>query len=278
MLASLLALGALAPALPPVETAFVQVAPVYREAAACQRSPGQARAVVLIHGLLPHPFSRDNVARPLFHEWQKPAGLLVKRLGQGSDVFAFAYGQNVPADEVAESLALREDVRRLRALGYREIVLVGHSAGGVIAREFVEDNPDAGVTKVIQVCAPNGGSGWASMHAVRANQVDFLASLTKSTRRRTLSARAGKAIPAHVEFACVVGTGTVVGDGLVRTSCQWTEELQRQGVPAYPLGASHWSAVRGKKGAELLAELVRTPQPRWDARQVAAARRRMPWN
>jgi pimeloyl-ACP methyl ester carboxylesterase len=278
MPASLSAVCALALALPPVETAFVQVAPAYREAAACQRSPGQARAIVLIHGLLPHPFSRDSVARPLFHEWQKPGSLLVKRLGQGSDVFAFAYGQNVPAGEVAESLALSEDVRRLQALGYREIVLVGHSAGGVIAREFVEDNPGSAVTKVIQVCAPNGGSGWASMHAVRANQIDFLASLTKSTRRRTLSARAGKTIPAHVDFACVVGTGTVVGDGLVRASCQWTEELQRQGIPAYPLGTSHWSAVRGKKGAELLAELARAPQPRWDARQVAAARRRMPWN
>jgi pimeloyl-ACP methyl ester carboxylesterase len=272
------AVSALALGLPPVETAFVQVAPAYHEAAACLRSPGRTRAVVLIHGLLPHPFNRDSVARPLFHEWQKPASLLVKRLGQESDVFAFAYGQNVPAGEVAESLALREDVRRLGALGYSEIVLVGHSAGGVIAREFVEDHPDSAVTKVIQVCAPNGGSGWASMQAVRANQADFMASLTKSTRRRTLSARAGKAVPAHVEFACVVGTGTWVGDGLVRTNCQWTEELQRQGVPAYTLGASHWSAVRGKKGADLLAALVRTPQPRWDARHVAAARRRMPWN
>jgi pimeloyl-ACP methyl ester carboxylesterase len=278
MLSSLLALCALAPALPPVETAFAQVAPEYRPAADCRRSPGQARAVVLIHGLLPHPFSRDSVARPLFHEWQKPTSSLVKRLGQGSDVFAFAYGQNVPAGEVAESLALHEDVRHLAALGYREVVLVGHSAGGVIAREFVEDNPDSAVTKVVQVCAPNGGSGWASLQAVRANQADFLSSLTKSTRRRALSARAGKAIPAHVEFACVVGVAAVVGDGLVRASCQWTEELQRQGVPAYPLAAGHWSALRGKKGVELVAQLVRAPQPRWDARQVAATRRRIPWN
>jgi pimeloyl-ACP methyl ester carboxylesterase len=276
MLASLLAVCTVAADLPPVETAFVQAAPAYHEAAACVRSPGQTRAVVLIHGLLPHPFSRTNVARPLFHGWQRPDSLAVKRLGRDSDVFAFAYGQNVSADEVAESLALREDVGKLQALGYKEVVLIGHSAGGVIAREFVEDNPRSAVTKVIQVCTPNGGSSWAVWQTVRANQWDFLGSLTKATRRRTLRERAGKTIPAHVEFACVVGTGTVVGDGLVRASCQWTEDLQCQGVPAYPLNTSHWSAVRGKKGVELLAELARTPQLRWDARQVAAARRRLP--
>ena len=49
--------------------------------------------------------------------------------------------------------------------------LVGYSAGALIARYFVEDSPDYGVTKVIQVCAPNGGSGWGKLTAgVRQSQ------------------------------------------------------------------------------------------------------------
>ena len=36
-------------------------------------------------------------------------------------------------------------------------VVVGHSAGGVIARQFVESYPDAGVAKVIAVAAPFAG-------------------------------------------------------------------------------------------------------------------------
>ena len=274
MLASLLAFCALAPALPPVETAFVQVAPAYHEAAACVRSPGQARAVVLLHGLLPHPFSRESVARPLFHEWQKPGSLLVKRLGQGSDVFAFAYGQNVPADEVAESLALREDVRRLQALGYQEIVLLGHSAGGVIAREFVEDNPDSAVTKVVQVCAPNGGCFSATLK-VPHSQEAFVRCLTARGREQCLKERAGVTLPESVQFVCFVGQGlgNVGSDGVVSCRCQWTADLQKQGVPAVAMTVGHREAVRSPKCAHALAELVRKEQPRWRPERVQKARK-----
>jgi pimeloyl-ACP methyl ester carboxylesterase len=276
MLASLPAVCALALALPPVETAFVQVAPAYREAAACQRSPGQARAVVLIHGLLPHPFSRDNVARPLFHEWQKPASLLVKRLGKDSDVFAFAYGQNACLSDVVEHSGLAADVARLRKLGYREIVLLGHSAGGLVARQFVEDEPDAGVTKVVQVCSPNGGSSWAGLKvSVRVSQRPFLESLTKEARLRWLADRRDKRVPAGVQFVCVVGTGLGQGDGLVSTRSAWPEDLQRQGIPAFTLRTQHLSAVRGEEGAKLVAEVVRQDQPRWDTGQVESMRRRL---
>jgi len=269
------ALTLLALAAPPVETHFVQVAPFLRDVADGVRSPGQDRAVVLIHGLSLHLLDKDKVATPLLREWQKPESVLVKWLARDADVFAFAYAQTVAADEVAAAPDLGADVRLLRRLGYRSVVLVGYSAGGLIARRFVEDDAGAGVTKVIQVCTPNGGSSWARLQAVRSNQVTFLASLTKASRERALAERADKRIPPHVEFVCVVGTGSVHGDGLVACRRQWTEDLQRQGVPAYPLNITHWHALRSPRAAPLLADLVRLPQPRWDPAQVAAARRQI---
>lgn len=258
-----------------IETQFVQVAPPPAQRQ-WWNAPQKTRAVVLIHGLLVHPFSKTNVGRAHLHSWQLPDCLLVKRLAQEADVFAFAYAQTVSADDIAEWPELAEQMEKLRRDGYREIVLVGHSAGGVIARQFVEDHPDSGVTKVIQVCAPNGGSSWARWQTVRANQIDFLDSLTKPSRKRSLSERADKRIPRHVEFACIVGTGTVNGDGMVSNRSQYPPDLQRQGIPAYPLPSTHWALLRSRKGAELVARLVRETQPRWDEKQVEAIRRLLP--
>jgi pimeloyl-ACP methyl ester carboxylesterase len=190
-------------------------------------------------------------------------------------VFSFAYGQNVSADDVVEVPDLSDDLQRLKKLGYKEIVLVGFSAGGLIVREFVEDHPDSPVTKVVQVCAPNGGSGWAKIKAVRSVQRDFLDSLTKDQRRRIMLARGDKEIPAQVEFVCIVGTVAIIGDGVVSCKSQWTEDLQEQGIPAYGVNSMHTHVVHSKKGIELMAELVRDPQPRWDAKQVAQARKEL---
>ena len=232
--------------------------------------PGQRRAVVLIHGLYLHPFSADNVARPLLRDWQTPRGRLARELAKDSDVYAFAYAQDVPVDAVASGSTLLEEVRRLRRLGYREVVLVGHSAGGLVARQLVEDHPDAGVTKVVQVCCPNGGSSWAKLTAVRKTQKVFLGSLTKEARR---GARAGARLPAGVVFVCVVGTGAGEGDGVVRRDCQWTADLRAQGVPALALAATHPSAMRGGRGVALVAALVRRRCPRWTTGQVELARK-----
>ena len=75
-------------------------------------------------------------------------------------------------------------------------------------------------------------------------------------------------IPANVEFVCVVGTIGHAGDGLVRADCQWTPDLQRQGVPAVVLRTGHLGAMRSKAIAKVLADLVAEPQPRWTAGQV----------
>jgi pimeloyl-ACP methyl ester carboxylesterase len=264
------------PEAPPIETKFIQVAPVPKESSAVERSAGQTRAVLLLHGFRAHPFQTSKVARAEFHDWQRPGSTLVKTLAKDSDVFAFAYGQVAAVDRIAGCPDLADAVRRLRRSGYAEIVLVGHSAGGVIARHFVEDRPDAGVTKVIQVCAPNGGCSLGkTILGVGADQEEFVRSLSKEAREACCKDRADRKVPEGVEFLCVVCTGTVIGDGVVSCRCQWPDDLQKQGIPAVPLDALHFQALRSQAGADKVAALVRNKQPRWDAATVAAERKKI---
>ena len=257
---------------PSLEANFPQVAPEMQPVERWRRSPGQQRAVVLIQGLLVRPFDKGSVEKPTLREWQKPGSTLVKHLEPLGDVYAFTYAQSVEVDEIADQPSLRDGVRHLRELGYREVVLVGHSAGGLIARCLVEDYPNLGVTKVIQVCTPNAGSGWAKLQAVPRAQKPFLQSLTKEGRRQSLRGRADLTIPDHVEFVCLVGTGMLKGDGVVSCRSQWTPDLQQQGIPAISLPTDHMSVVRSAAGAEKIASLVATPQPRWSQAKVARVR------
>jgi pimeloyl-ACP methyl ester carboxylesterase len=273
---TLLIVTFLLPAGLPVASRFEQVLPVPPPGKWLVRSPGQGRAVVLLHGLHAHPVDESKAGRPLLRDWQRPGSRLARALAEHADVFAFAYAQDVPVEVVAPRSTLRADVRALRALGYREVVLVGHSAGGLVARQLVEDFPDVGVTKVIQVCCPNGGSSWGRWRvAVRETQEVFLVSLTKEAREEALRQRRDTRIPAGVQFVCVVGTGSGVGDGVVLRSRQWTEDLQEQGVPAVPLKVVHPTAMRSAKSASVLADLVRRPVPRWDRDRVAAERKKV---
>src|SRR5262249_45381257 len=154
---------------------------------------------------------------------------------------------------------------RLRKAGYTEVVLVGHSAGGGIARHFVEDRLETGGAKVLQGCAPHCGCslGKGKLGGF-CDQEGFGRSPSKEGREACLKNRAEKKIPEGVEIICVVGTGTVVGDGVVSCRCQWPEDLQKQGVPAVPLQALHFQALRTQAGADKVAELIRSRQPRWD--------------
>src|ERR1043166_620112 len=152
---------------PAVQSVCQQVAPASDK---WTRTENRARAVVLLHGYYYH-FSDKNVPKAIHRPWQQPDGPLVKELARDADVFAFAYGQNATIDTIVKESKLASSISELRKLGYSEIVLVGHSAGGLIARHFVEDNPDAGVTKVIQVCAPNDGSPLASLGGAKSQQV-----------------------------------------------------------------------------------------------------------
>jgi len=261
----------------PVDTRFVQVAPALgrTEDGVIARSTGQGRAVVLIEGLNLHLLHHDHAARAELRPWQQPGSVLVRALAPEGDVFSFTYAQTAPVNDIAEMPTLGDSVRRLHEAGYNEVVLVGFSAGAVVARQFVEDNPQAGVGLVIQVCAPNVGSGLARIKALGAVQEPFLQSLTKQARSRVLQERRGKRIPEQVEFVCVVGDGLIFGDGVVTTRSQWSEDLQAQGIPAVPLRTEHWEAVRGAHASQVIASLVRERHPRWDAAQVAAMRQRL---
>src|SRR5262249_35931424 len=159
--------------------------------------------------------NQKNVARAEFKEWQLGTGHLVRALAPHADVFAFAYGQTQPLEQVAALPAFADGVRKLRELGYGEVVLLGHSAGGLIARQFVEDNPRRGVPRVVQVCSPNGGCPLARTKFIVGTQKPFADSLTEETRARVLKERAGKKVPDDVEFVCVVGCGSGNGDGVV---------------------------------------------------------------
>jgi pimeloyl-ACP methyl ester carboxylesterase len=260
----------------PVETKFAQVAPLPIKPGNLNRAPGQARAVILIHGLHLHPFHTGNPARPEFRPWQMPRSPLVRALSKDSDVFAFSYGQTVTVDVVAAMPDLAGSVRRLRELGYSDVVLVGFSAGGLIVRQYIEDEPDPGVTKVIQVCTPNSGSGWAKFKAaIGPGQEVFLQSLTRQSRMLWLRERQQKTIPERVQFACVVGNGLIWGDGMVSTRSQWPEDLQKQGIPAVTVSTDHHLAVSGERGAQVIARLVREDLTRWGPVQVAAMRKRL---
>jgi hypothetical protein len=259
-----------------VDTHFVQVAPIASplQGPVIVRSAGQNRAVVLLEGLHLFLFKHKLATRADdLRVWQQPKSVLVHTLVKESDVFAFTYAQNAPVTDVANQPALEESVRRLRQAGYTEVVLVGFSAGGVVAREFVEDHPAAGVTRVIQVCAPNVGSPLARVKVgVGAAQEPFVQSLSKQARAHELEGRRDKRIPDDIEFVCVVGNGLVYSDGVVSTRSQWPEDLQIQGVPAVPLGTEHWEALHGQRAAQVIARLVRDPQPRWDPAMVSSMR------
>jgi pimeloyl-ACP methyl ester carboxylesterase len=240
------------------------------------RQPDRVRAVVLIHGLLLHPISHDAVIRARLAGWQEPNSALVKALANESDVYSFGYAQNAPVEAIALSPALWLGIQRLRALGYSEIALIGYSAGGLIARHFVEEFPTAGVNKVIQVCTPNGGSNWGRLTlSVRAAQVPFLTSLTRAARTQVLAQRAHRLIPPNVEFVCVVGSVGWYGDILVASGAQWTDDLQAQGVPAFALWTDHLTVMRGWGSTGQIAALVRDWHPRWPNGRVAAGRREL---
>jgi pimeloyl-ACP methyl ester carboxylesterase len=262
----------------PVETRLIQVAPALgrTEDGVIARSTGQGRAIVLIQGLNLHLLQQRLATKAVLRPWQQPGSVLVRTLAPDADVFAFTYAQTAPVTDIGELPALGESVLRLRRTGYSEVVLIGFSAGGVVARQFVEDNPHAGVTRVIQVCAPNVGSALAKFKAaVGPVQGPFVQSLTRQARSRALQERRDKTIPPAVDFVCIVGDGLLFGDGVVSIRSQWPEDLQTQGVPAVPLRTEHWEALRDTRAAQVIAGLAKERQPRWNASQVAAMRQRL---
>ena len=254
---------------PSVQSVCLQAAPAREK---WQRSPNQTQAVVLIHGFHFH-FLDKSVPKAELRAWQKSDSPLVKELAKSADVFVFAYGQNAGLDTIVKETKLSANVAELRKLGYTDIVLIGHSAGGLIARHFVEDNPDAGVTKVVQICAPNGGSPLAILTAPKSQKA-FMECLTTEHRKRCAELRAEKKIPDSVQFLCVVAKEKNKNtDGVVPCAGQWTADLQKQGIPAVCVVGGHREIVRDVKLIETVAAFARDKHERWPVERIEKAKK-----
>lgn len=252
-------------------TDFRQVAPDRRGEDWSAAPRTRDRAVLVIPGLRIYPLRPARCERPEFRNYHDPAGELVRTLAKDSDVFAFAYAQTAAVDEVARSAGLRAAVADLNKSGYKEIVLLGHSAGGVVARLFAERYPDSGVTKVVCVAAPHSGAGLAGLKVGYPKaQAPLVRSLTAEARAR---ARPQK-LPDHIAMACVVcKLGLVDADGLVTVATQWPEECRGHGVPAALVVVNHWEAMLDAGSVKVIAELVRGELARWSPEEVGRARK-----
>jgi len=232
------------------------------------------RAALLIPGLKIHPLRPTLCARPERHSWQEPTSDLVRTLAPDFDVFAFGYAQTAPLDAVVHSPGLRDAVGRLKGRGYKEIVLIGHSAGGVIARLFASAYPGAGVTKVVTVASPHTGAEAANIPiGYPRAQSPFVQSLSPAVR---LAAKIGIDSPPEdkVEMACVVcKLRRLDGDGLVHLASQWPDSCRACGIPAVVVPVSHWEAMLNPAAVKVIGEVAREKLTRWSPEEVERARR-----
>ncbi|MFO0964420.1 MAG: hypothetical protein U0793_02365 [Gemmataceae bacterium] len=256
-----------------IATRFEQIRPSTVPVSEAQRSADKDRAIVLIHGFRAHPFDGVAAFRPYFDGWQEPHSALVTTLLPLGDIYGFSYGQNATIDKISAAPHLAEGIATLKKMGYRDIVLVGHSAGGIVARDFVEARPDCGVTSVVQVCAPNLGCCLAHLpFLTRDKQAPFLESLTPQKRMLCCARRAAK-VPEHVRFVCLVGTYWRFGDGALSCDSQWPSDLQEQRIPAFAVKANHHFCMDTDCMVRKIAEVVERPYPRWRDEDVATMRR-----
>src|SRR4051812_41084796 len=79
-----------------VESIFARVAPSNDKPG---RSSGQARAVVLIHGLNLFSGKQEKTGKLVLRTWQEPGSYIVKRFAEHADVYSFAYSQSGPVEK-----------------------------------------------------------------------------------------------------------------------------------------------------------------------------------
>src|SRR5947208_1981309 len=94
----------------PVESRLKQVAPLPADNVAMERSPGQKRAVVLIHGLGVHPIRKSLVEQAGYRCWQEHDSTLVRQLAPLADVYSLAYSQNAPIERIIDLAGLPAQV------------------------------------------------------------------------------------------------------------------------------------------------------------------------
>lgn len=253
---------------------FWGVTPAVAEGDLPQLKRASDKAVVLVHGLLPRPIHPERAERPDAHSWQEPKSALVKGLAPEFDVFGFSYAQTCGVDAVALCRGLTDGVEALKQAGYKEVVLVGHSAGAIICRRFVELFPDSGVTKLVAVAGPHLGSGWAKLptFTLPKPQIPFIQSLAPEVREERAKAWELTAGP-DLEFCCVVCKAPRFdGDTVVSLRSQWPDELQKLGVPAVLVPCHHFEPMTSERGVKAVLEVTRGKVVRWSPDEVAKAR------
>lgn len=230
------------------------------------------RAVLLIHGLVLRVIQPNKANKPELHEWQLAKSPMAQALAADFDVFSMSYAQTTSCNIVASSPGMREQVEKLRKAGYKEIILIGHSAGGLVARQFVERFPNAGVTKVIEVCAPNTGTELATINVgLPKPQVPFIKSLAPNIR--TVQSIEPITIDETIEFCAVVcKVRGFSHDTLVSVESQWPRDLQKQGIPAVLVSINHFDAMKAPHSVAAIHQLAREKLVRWTPEQVDKAR------
>jgi hypothetical protein len=259
-----------------LNTRFWGVTPAVGEVDSSARLvPKHDKAVVLVHGLVPHVFFPEKAEKSEAHDWQMKGGKLVKALADEFDVYGFSYAQTRSVDDVVFARGLKEGLEQVKAAGYKEVVLVGHSAGGIVARRVVEVYPDVGVTKVIAVATPFHGSGWAKVpeFTVPKTQVAFVHSLSPDVREEMCKECEG-ALPKGLEFCCVVcKLQRLDSDTVVGVKSQWPDGLQKAGVPAVVAVCNHFEAMNHDAVIKEVTKLVGGKVVRWDDDKTATARK-----
>jgi hypothetical protein len=255
-----------------IPTAFWQVTPEHK----LDPTPVvvKPRAVLLIHGLVPRPVAPSKARLPEPNSWQLPNSEIVRELKGDFDIYGLSYAQVTPVEWVCHCEGIQQAVKKLNSAGYQDITLIGHSAGGLISRHFVENYPNSGVTKVISVASPHQGSFWANIPQIGlpSSQIPFIKSLAPGYRSSEKVMK--RDFPDSVQFCCVIcQLPRLNTDSVVSVDSQWPEDLQKQGIPASVVRLNHFEAVRSSEGAKAIGLLAREKIKRWTPEEVEQARK-----
>lgn len=231
----------------------------------------KTKAVLCIPGLYPHPLRPEKATKPEKHPWFEPKAPLLKALADEFDVYGFGYAQTIAVDGVALSNGLRATIAKLKSARYQEIVLIGHSAGGLIAHQFAELYPDSGVTKVLPVAAPYTGSELAELKLpLPYTQVSYIKSLAPTPRLEALKERL--AFPRSIDICCVMCKVTKLPhDIMVTLDSQWPSEIRQQGIPATLVNANHFEILKSPQGVSTVADLAKSKLVRWGDADIKQA-------
>lgn len=253
-----------------LSTALWQIVP-HAEGEVRALNVTRQKAVLCIPGLYPHPIQPSKALAPEKHPWFEPRAPLLAALAPDFDVYALGYAQTLPLDAVASSSGMRSAVARLKRAGYREIVLIGHSAGGIVAHQFAERYPDSGVTKIIPVAAPYLGSDLAEIgFGLPKTQVAYIKSIAPQPRREATALLTP--LPKHIDICCVSCKITyLTNDILVNLESQWPPEVRRHGIPTTLVGVNHFDALKAPQAVEQVTLLAKSRLTRWNEEDVARA-------